>query len=290
LTALLAAVCAAFSAVLAVAALAQLGSLARRRVVPPIDAIGAALEHVLRPLRLAGEEGLAPSDRERLRLQLAAGVAGGVSGLYIWGAAGAIFLAPAGAWLAARALIWRRERFRRSVDAGAATAALALADALGAGHSVRGGLANAAADLRGPIGVEMRRAVGELELGAATESALARLRERCRSRRIDLICAAVSIQRRSGGALAGLLRGIAATISEQDRLLDEASAASAQARFTSWVVLALPVMGILLGEVVAPGLITGMAGSPAGRWLLVCALALQVGGALIVLRLARTDR
>jgi tight adherence protein B len=279
---------AALAAALAVPALARLASgLDTDRLVTRASGY---LERALRPLRLAGEEGLVPSDRERLRLQALASGIGLPLGVYLEGALGGVLLAIGGAWLGSRALVWRRQRFRRAVDAGAALAAVALADALSSGHSVRGALALAAADLPGAIGVELRRAVRGLELGATTDSALERMRQRCRSRRIDLICAAVRIQRRSGGALAGLLRGIAATIDEHDRLLDEARAASAQARFTSWIVLALPLLGLLLGEVVAPGLLGTMFGSRAGRWLLATALALQVCGALLVVRLAQVER
>jgi tight adherence protein B len=280
---LVAAGLAGFSAALVVPALAFLGG--RLRGFAP-----AYLERALRPLRLAGEEGLVPSDRERVRLQALTGAAGFALGLYLLGAAGAVVLGIAGGWLGARALVWRRERYRRSVDAGAAWAAMALADALSAGRSVRGAIEVTAADLTGAIGVELRHAVRELELGATTEAALEHMRAGCRSRRIDLICAAIRIQRRSGGALAALLREIAATIEAQDRMLDEARAASAQARFTSWIVLALPLLGLLLGEMIAPGLLSTMGRSPASRWLLGGALALQVCGALLVVRLARVDR
>lgn len=273
---------AAIGAAIAVAALALLWESVR--TFAP-----GYLERALRPLRLAGEEGLVPSDRERVRLQLLTGVAGFVLGLYLWGVLGALVLGPSGAWLGSRALVWRRERFRRAVDSGAANAAVALADALSAGRSVRGALGVVAADLPGAVGVELRRSARELELGATTEAALERMRAACRSRRVDLICAAIRIQRRSGGALAVLLREIAATIEGQDRLLDEARTATAQARFTSWVVLALPLMGVLLGELVAPGLVGAIADSPAGRWLLAAALALQVCGALLVMRLSQVE-
>ncbi len=273
---------AAAGAALAVPALAILGESARA-LVP------GYLERALRPLRLAGEQGLAPSDRERMRLQLLTGVAGFVLGLYIWGVLGALVLGPSSAWLGSRALVWRRERFRRAVDRGAANAAVALADALSAGRSVRGAIGIVAPDVPGAAGVQLRASARELELGATTEAALERMRAACRSRRIDLICAAIRIQRRSGGALALLLREIARTIEGQDRLLDEARTATAQARFTSWVVLALPLLGVLLGELVAPGLVGAIAGSPAGRWLLAAALGLQVCGALLVVRLSRVQ-
>ena len=88
-------------------------------------------------------------------------------------------------------------------------------------------------------------------------------------RRVDLIVAAVRIQRRSGGGLATQLRGIATTFTDQDRLDAEARAATAQARFTSMVVLLLPVAGMLLAELASPGIVSRMISSAAGLWLLV---------------------
>jgi tight adherence protein B len=257
---------------------------------PLFRSVVSALEDALRPLRLAGDEGLLPSDRERLRLQTLAGAAGFAIGLYIWGAKGALVLALASAWLASRTLVWRRNRYRAAVDAGASTVALALADALTVGHSVRGAVVACADSVKGPIGRELGKTAQALEFGATTDAALTLLRERCRSRRIDLICAAISVQRRSGGALSALLRRVARTIEEQDRLADEARAASAQARTTSRIVALLPFAALALGELAAPGLLGRIASSGAGLWLLGTAIALQLAGAVVVMRLSRLEQ
>jgi tight adherence protein B len=117
--------------------------------------------------------------------------------------------------------------------------------------------------------------------------ALERLRTSVRSRRVDLIVAAVRIQRRSGGSLATLLRGIAGTLEDQDRLDAEVRAATAQARFTSVVVLLLPLAGLLLGQLAAPGIVGGMMASTAGASLLGAAAVLQLFGLLLIARLTR---
>jgi tight adherence protein B len=249
----------------------------------------ASLADVLQPFLLAGAEGLIETDRERLRLQLAAGVASFFVGLAAIGPRVAVLLAFASAWLASRSLGWRRERYRLKLDKGVAGAASAIADALEAGRSVRGALAAAASGIRGPMGIELRRVSRELEVGARTDEALEALRRRSRSRRVDLVVAAVVVQRRSGGSLATLLREIAKVVEEQDRLGDEARAASAQARFTSVVVLSLPLGGLVLAELASPGIVSRMASSPGGAWLLGSALALQVAGLALIRRLSRLE-
>jgi tight adherence protein B len=284
---------AALAGIVGVAAGRELVLLARDRLADSTAQLAratAALEGALRPFRLAGERGLLPSDRERLRLQLLAAAAGFSAGLFIWGAKAGAVAALAAAWVGSRVLVWRRDRYRAAVDAEASTFALALADTLAVGHSVRGALVACAGGVKGAIGGELATVARALEVGGSTDSALASLRERCRSRRIDLICAGIAIQRRSGGALATLLRRVARTINEQDRLADEARAASAQARTTSRIVALLPFAGLVLGELGAPGLLGRIAGSGTGRALLVAAVALQVAGTLIVMRLSRLDR
>jgi tight adherence protein B len=129
----------------------------------------------------------------------------------------------------------------------------------------------------------------ELELGVPTDQALESLRERSRSQRIDLIVAAIVLQRRAGGNLAKLLRSIGATIEESDRLRDEARAASAQARFTSTIVLAMPVAALVLAELAAPGMVARVAGSSIGIWMVGVALGLQLAGALLVRRISRVE-
>jgi tight adherence protein B len=256
---------------------------------PLVRSTRAFTERVLRPLRRARVEGAPPTDKERLQLSLTAAITGFAVGAVLVGLEVGLALAVSCSSLASRSLVWHRRRYRRRLDQGAAAAALALADALVAGHSVRGALTLCGNGLGGPIGKELRSVGHELELGAETDRTLDGLRSSARSRRVDLIVAAVRIQRRSGGSLAKLLRGIATTFTDQDRLDAEARAATAQARFTSMVVLLLPVAGMLLAELASPGLASRMIGSAAGVWLLVAAAVLQLFGVLLIYRLTRTD-
>jgi tight adherence protein B len=228
-----------------------------------------------------------PTDSERLRLQALAALGGLVFGAGVGGFAVGVALAAASCWFAARLLVWHRNRYRRRLDQGASAAALALADALDAGQSVRGALTICGNGLGGPVGAELRKAGNELELGAETDGALECLRQASRSRRIDLIVAAVRLQRRSGGSLATLLRGVAVTLEEHDRLDAEARAATAQARFTAVVVLMLPLAGVLLAELSAPGMIGRMIGSPVAAWLLAAAAVFQFSGIVLIRRLTR---
>jgi tight adherence protein B len=191
-------------------------------------------------------------------------------------------------WIALKALRARRDRHRRAVGAGAAAVAVALADALGGGHSLRGAVAEAArGGVPGAAGRELRRLAGELALGSRTDDALEAFRARVGSERIDTLVAACLLQRRAGGDLSHLLRECARAFEDQARLLDEARAATAQARFTGVVVVLLPLGGALLAELASPGYVRGLAGSFLTLWLGGLAFALQMLAAVLIRRLAR---
>ena len=270
------------AAAIGVAEVAFAGGRALLRRAPGLAA--ALADTVAR----VGREGRDPGVLERRRLLLAAGAAGCVSGLFLAGPLVGLGLGAAAPWAAARALRARRDRHRRSVDAGAAAVALALADALGGGHSLRGAVAEAArGGVPGAAGRELRRLAGELALGSRTDDALEALRVRVGSERIDTLVAACLLQRRAGGDLARLLRECARAFEDQARLLDEARAATAQARFTGVVVVLLPLGGALLSELASPGYLRGLAGSFLTLWLGGLALVLQVVAAVLIRRLAR---
>src|ERR671914_736097 len=113
-----------------------------------------------------GREGRDPGVAERRRLLL------GGAGLALmgrWALVGplaGVALGCGGPWVVARLLRARRERFRLAVDAGVPALALALADALAGGHSLRGALGEAGRSVGGAAGHELRRACAELALGA----------------------------------------------------------------------------------------------------------------------------
>jgi len=257
------------------------------RVGDLIEGVALVGERVLAPLRRADRAGTAASGREQIRLTACAGATGLALGWVGFGFLSGLLGSVALGWIASRAVAFRARRYRREVDAGAAAAGRALAGALAAGRSVRAAFGVAAQELEGPVAHELSAVAAEMELGVPTELSLESLRGRVQSNRMDLIVAAVLLQRRSGGNLASLLRSIAATIEESDRLRDEARAASAQARFTSTIVLAMPVGVVALSELASPGLGARVMSSGFGVWLVGIAVGLQVGGALLVRRISR---
>jgi tight adherence protein B len=263
---------------------AELSFVALRRAAQRAPGLAAALaESVAR----VGREGRAPGARERRRLLTAAALVAGLMGALLAGPLAGVCLGAGAPWAASRALRARRERHRQAVDAGAAAIAVALADALGGGHSLRGAVNEAArGGVPGAAGRELRRLAGELALGSRTDDTLEALRARVGSQRIDTLVAACLLQRRAGGDLARLLRECAGSFEDQRRLLEEARAATAQARFNGVVVVLLPLGGALLAELASPGYLRSLASSFLTLWLGGLALVLQAAAAVAIRRLA----
>jgi tight adherence protein B len=271
-----------------VAALAGgLAALAVREAVAASPAAARWVRLALEPLRRAGEEGYAPSTLERRRLTVLGSGAAIAGGWLLGGAALAVPTALAGPAAVAWAIRSRRRRYRRAVERSLPEVATAVADSLSAGRSLRASLAESVASLDGPGASELSRLAGELELGAGTAEAVASWRRRMRSEPVDAFAAALLSQRLAGGDLAGLLRRFALGAAERERVAEDAHAATAQARFTGLLVVAMPTAGALLAELLEPGFLATLLASPPAAVLLALAAALQMAGFLAIRRFSR---
>jgi tight adherence protein B len=250
--------------------------------------VAAGVERTLEPLVRAGREGRAPTQLERRKLALLATGALAAAGWLLGGPGLAALATIAGPALAVTAVRARRRRYAGDLRTGAAGAARALADAVAAGHSIRGAIAAAAEGMTGAAGNELRAAARAVALGDPTPEVLERLARRAATPAWDAIVAGILLQRDAGGDLAGLLRDQAAALEAADRIERDARTATAQARFTARLVLVLPVGAAGLAELASPGLIAGLLAHPLSVWLAGMAAVLQATAVLAVARLARS--
>ena len=234
-----------------------------------------------------GQEGRDPGAVERRRLLVGGALVAFVAGFVTFGPLAGLAVAALGPLAVARVLAARRRRYRAAVEEGVPELAVAIADALAGGCSLRTALAEAAGGTTGAAGHELRRTAAELEAGAATDDALEAMRRRAGSPGMDVLVAACLLQRRAGGDLARLLRDSARALEDQARLGDEVRSATAQARFTAVVVVLLPLGGALLAELASPGWFADLWSSFLTAWLVGLALVLQVLAAVLMQRLGR---
>jgi tight adherence protein B len=249
--------------------------------------VAAMLSRVVAPVVRAGREGVSPTVAERRRLAVLAAAVLAAAGWFLGGPSLALIAGvtgPVGATMLVRA---RRRRFRNALAASAPVVARAFADALSAGHAVRGAFDVVASGVPGAAGHELSAAARALRLGAPTEAVLERLRRRAASPAWDAIVAGILLQRDAGGDLAALLRDLALGLEAAARQDRDAIAATAQARFTARIVLVLPLGAALIAELAQPGLLAGLAKNPISAWLTCFALMLQAIALVSVRRLAR---
>jgi tight adherence protein B len=260
-------------------------AVALREWLAALPSIGAHVEAAARALLLAGSENRAPTEGERRRLGIIAGLALAALAVLVTGSAALAGVAAAGpaaaGWIVAR----RRRRYRIAVEADIPLIAAAIADSVAAGGSLRIALPAAASGLDGPSAVEMTRISADLELGISPQRAFAALGRRVPSERLEALIAAVLSQQRAGGDLAGLLRRHGRAAAQRARAEKEARSATAQARMTGGLVVAMPLVMALLVELIAPGFVAGMLAEPAAVVLLAIAGVLQVAGFLAIRKL-----
>ena len=273
--------------VAAAAGAGGLGAVALREAALATPVAGRWLAAAVEPLRRAGSEGYAPTEIERRRLAVVGALVMLVGGLVVLGPGPAPLLGAAGPAAAASILTRRRAAYRRAVDRGLPEVAVAVADALAGGRSPRAALGAAAASLEGPPAIEMHRVRTELTLGAPTREALERLRRRVGSPRVDSFAAALLSQQLAGGDLATLLRRFAGAAIARDRAEADARSATAQARFTGLLVVAMPVGAALLAELLEPGFVGGLLSNAASATLLAGAAGLQLAGFAAIRKLSR---
>jgi tight adherence protein B len=274
-------------AMLAAAAAGGLAAVAAHDAIRAAPSVARWLREAFEPLRRAGSEGYAPSVSERRRLGLLVAAVLLLAGAWTFGPAPAAPLAAAGPAAASWALAARTSRYRRSIERELPRIANATADALVAGRSPRAALDGLAGSLEGPAAVELARVRADLDLGASLERALAGLRERTRSARVDSFCAVLMSQQVAGGDLVALLRRYSEAAAARERARADARTATAQARFTGLLVAAMPAGAALLAELLAPGFVAGLIRSGAALALLGAAAALQIAGFAAIRRLGR---
>jgi tight adherence protein B len=276
-----------FATAAGVVALSDLGPMLREAIAARAPGGARQIAALAEVIVRAGREGRDPGALERRRLLIGGSAVAFTFGLATFGPLLGLALGAAGPSVVGRALAARRGRYRAAVDAGIPEMAVAIADALSGGCSLRSAIVEASGGVGGAAGHELRRTAAELAAGARTDDALEAMRRRVRSPGMDVLVAACLLQRRAGGDLARLLRDSARALEEQARLEGEVRAATAQARFTGLIVVLLPLGGALLAELASPGWFAGLWSSFLTAWLVGIALVLQAVAAVLTNRLAR---
>jgi len=117
-----------------------------------------------------------------------------------------------------------------------------MVNGLRAGYSTMQAMEAVSRELPPPISDEFRRVVQEMQLGLPAERALENLLRRIPSDDLDLVVAAMNVQREVGGNLAEILDTISHTIRERVRIKGEIRVLTAQVMYSGRFLATMPLI------------------------------------------------
>jgi tight adherence protein B len=115
-----------------------------------------------------------------------------------------------------------------------------MVNGLRAGYSTMQAMEAVSKEMPSPISDEFRRVVQEMQIGIPMEAALENLMRRVPSDDLDLIIAAINVQREVGGNLAEILDTISHTIRERVRIKGEIRVLTSQVMYSGRFLALMP--------------------------------------------------
>lgn len=116
-----------------------------------------------------------------------------------------------------------------------------MGNSMRAGFSILQSMELVGREAAQPAATEFERVVTEVKLGLTIDAALDHMLQRMPSEDLELMVIAINVQRVVGGNLAEILMVISNTIRERVRFQRDLQALTAQARYSSYIITALPV-------------------------------------------------
>jgi tight adherence protein B len=164
-----------------------------------------------------------------------------------------------------------------------------MAGSLEAGYSLPQAVDTVAREAEDPMSGELNRAIVETRLGVSVDDALDSVAHRMQCPDFSWVVMAIRIQREVGGNLAELLKTVAATLRDRERLRREVRAVSAEGRLSAWILGALPLAfaGYLI--LVRPEYLSVMVTNVLGIILSILAALLLLAGILWLRRVVDVE-
>jgi tight adherence protein B len=150
--------------------------------------------------------------------------------------------------------------------------------AVKAGLPVNEAMNVASRDMADPVGSELRRALDEMRIGVEMIDALQQMADRVRVPDFRFLVVALTLQQKTGGALAETLANLSAVIRARKALRLKARALSAEAKASAAVLAVLPFVVGALMYLLNRDLGSVLINDPRGRFMVgVAFLSLLIG-------------
>ncbi len=179
----------------------------------------------------------------------------------------------------------RRAKVLKQLTEQLPDALMLVINGLRAGNSFLQALQIVSKQMSGAIAQEFATTVGEINWGLPVETALSNLSDRIGTLDIELVVAAMIIQRETGGNLSEILMNIHDTIRDRVRVAGEVQALTAQGRLSGIVLSALPGGIGVLFFIISPGYISGLFTDPRGHMLIGAGVCAQLLGIFFIRKL-----
>lgn len=160
-----------------------------------------------------------------------------------------------------------------------------LSSGLAAGYSLFQALKYTANSLPEPMQKEIATTVEQISLGLSVEDAFANLSLRVPLPEAKLIFLTILIHKKTGGNLVAILKQTQAVLEERQKLKNELQTQTAQVRFSSTVVGALPFIVFFFMLLTDPTYVLPLVQTQLGQIMLGLALLAEVSGYLLIKRL-----
>ena len=158
------------------------------------------------------------------------------------------------------------------------------ASAMRSGMGVQESLGLIIRELRDPLKGEMDRGYRAMTLGAKPDEAMAGVALRIGQEDFGLVVTALEMHFVHGGNLAEQLERVADTVTERSEARQSALAKTAQARASTYIIMAIPAVFLTITQATNHGYIAMLLGTTPGLEVFVAALALIAVAYLIVRR------
>jgi len=164
-----------------------------------------------------------------------------------------------------------------------------LVGSLRAGQGLVQAIESASDEQPEPMRSELRRIVAQVNMGVSISDAMESLTTRFDSRDVDLLAAAIAINRQTGGNLTEVLERLAKTVRQRREIRAEAKSLTAAPRATGYILVILPFLITGYSVAISPIYREQLLFSPLGRILLIGAVIWSLIGFLISQKLSKAE-
>lgn len=164
-----------------------------------------------------------------------------------------------------------------------------IARSLQAGHPLLGAFQLCAEELDNPIQSIFSDICQKHELGEGIEDAMQNVANEAGNEDLKLFATTVSIQLRSGGNLADMMKRLAFVIRERIRLGRRVQVLTAQTQFSKRILIALPFFVFVMLYLLSPRYMQPLYDTPLGHILIVLGVGSLIIGTWMMNKLARLE-